>query len=100
MAKVNYDQDNLDKCICSECPVEMSSQCSKKAQEKIRNSKNFPKPEVARKAGLYCAKEVGKSDCNDLADDEACLCSACPIWGENDLESSYYCLKGDADQVD
>jgi len=71
MPKVPDTQENLQKCICGECPS--YNQCMKDKME-----------------GLYCAK--GKSACE--FEKIGCLCVACPLTSEFNLDKLYYCEIG------
>jgi hypothetical protein len=71
MAKVTDNQENLDKCICGNCPTH--NQCMRDNTE-----------------ALFCAR--GKSACKFPKN--GCLCGACPVASENGLEKMYYCEIG------
>lgn len=102
MPKVEFNTINLtEKCICYRCPVVKKSKCifdrSKKIKEAIKlGSKINPK----KTDGLFCAQEVGKTDCDGLDSKAPCICSSCPIWKEKGFKKLYYCLKGDADYLE
>ena len=93
--------ENLQKCICPECPVQSKSLC---ADEKIANmiekgimqEKNISKPQKI--PGMYCIS--GKSKCKDFDSEQACQCSGCDIWKKYKLgerkPSEYYCMKDKA----
>ncbi|MBS3819757.1 DUF2769 domain-containing protein [bacterium] len=74
MAQVDDTKENLQKCICGQCPS--FNQCMKDQGE-----------------GLYCAK--GKSSCE--FDKEGCICGTCPLTPEYDLDGVYYCSIGKAE---
>lgn len=64
---VEDTQANSDKCICGDCP-------------------SYP----GNEPWLYCARgmsplKIDKSDC---------LCPGCPIWTENGLGMTFYCVIG------
>ncbi len=98
LVDIDLTIDNLQKCICPECPVQSKSLC---ADEKIANmiekeimqEKNISNPQEI--PGLYCI--TGKSKCKDLDFEQACQCSGCDIWKEYELGDKkpreYYCLK-------
>lgn len=71
MLKVPDTPENIEKCICRECPS--FKQCMKDNIE-----------------GLYCVK--GKSTCE--FDKIGCLCLACPLTSDFDLDKLYYCEIG------
>jgi hypothetical protein len=79
MAKVEKNQKNIGNCACPLCPS--YNECAKGKAET-----------------LYCAKEVGKSDCKYQM--SGCICGPCPVHKECNLKSGYYCIQGSADEVD
>lgn len=95
--EIDFNLENIGKCLCSKCKVQGKSQCVKDnmilLQEKALGSglvepEDFP--------AMYCAS--GKEKCNDMDVNEKCRCIDCSIYLENDLESgspeSYFCLYG------
>ena len=74
MTKVNDTQENLQKCICGQCPS--YNECMKGKSE-----------------GLYCAR--GKSSCE--FEKKGCICGACPVTSEFNLDKLYYCEIGKAE---
>ncbi|MGB2727442.1 MAG: DUF2769 domain-containing protein [Halobacteriota archaeon] len=94
--KVPFTVENIKKCICTECPVQNTSQCVKEKMEKAKEM--MPKPEDI--PGLYCAS--GVAACMDIDTNQMCICGDCPIWEECDLASGkpmgYYCRDGKAKQ--
>ena len=74
MAKVPDTQENTIQCICGGCPS---------YDECMRNNDEI----------LYCAKE--KSTCE--VPRNGCLCGACPLASEFDLDKLYYCVIGAAE---
>ncbi|MFA5925859.1 MAG: DUF2769 domain-containing protein [Parcubacteria group bacterium] len=73
MPKVPDNQENANKCFCVRCPTFIQTECPKE------------KTEI-----LYCAK--GKTDCE--LSKKGCLCGACPVHEEYNLEGGYFCLRG------
>lgn len=61
---------NRDKCICPTCRVFTS--CNAEKDEK-----------------LFCART--KSVCA-MNTNQACICSMCPVYNDNDLSGGYFCL--------
>lgn len=90
MVKVN--DNNLAHCRCPQCPVQAKSNCAKELFSKTDIS-----PDQKNIGKLYCAK--GKSDCDDLDDKQSCICPSCLVWNDNNLRSTYYCLRGSADDI-
>lgn len=95
--EIEFNPENIEKCLCNQCKVQGKSQCVKEKmitlQEKALSSSLIEPEEFP---ALYCAS--GKEHCHDLDGNEKCLCMDCPIYAENDLESggpdSYFCLDG------
>ena len=74
--KVPYTLANIEKCMCSLCPVQADSKC---AQDKLTSSKaamkQMPRGEVPNPGsvpGIYCS--TGKATCQDLNPDKQCIC--------------------------
>jgi hypothetical protein len=73
MPKVPDATENADKCFCPKCPTFLQSECPKQKKEI-----------------LYCA--TGKT-AYELSE-KGCLCGACPVHEEYNLNGGYFCLKG------
>jgi hypothetical protein len=95
MKPVEYTQENIDKCWCGQCPVQIGSDCARELFEAAEAHSLLPPPE--RLGGLYCA--TGQSICDDLVVTNLCNCSACLVWSEHELASNHYCSAGSAKQV-
>jgi hypothetical protein len=109
MTKVLFNKDNIDKCVCSSCPVQTKSACVKKKME--RTMAKMMDPAAADPASgeivfdpkevpvAYCA--AGKAACDDLDTSQMCICGTCPVWAECDLEHGnplgYFCRDGAAE---
>jgi len=101
--KVPYTVSNIERCMCSQCPVQADSVC---AQEKFSTLKNEIKslgegeaPEVQKVPGIYCS--TGAATCVDLNPNRQCICKTCAVWEEYCLENAkpmmYFCNIGRAD---
>ncbi|EKQ54053.1 MAG: Protein of unknown function (DUF2769) [Methanobacterium sp. Maddingley MBC34] len=101
MSKVEFSLENVKKCICNTCPVQVDSACFKEKQMKVQEmmpkimaGEMAPKPEMV--PGLYCA--TGKTMCDDVDFEKMCQCNECPLWEEYDLSNGepmgYYCRDG------
>lgn len=104
MPRVEYNQDNAQKCQCGVCPVQTQSECVKNLMMKMKQMKaqmeQTPEnkmPEPKDMPGLYCA--IGKAYCQDLDPTKGCVCPTCDVWKENNLKSKYYCQKGNAEVI-
>ena len=76
MPKVENSQANREKCFCPNCPT--FTDCGKEKNER-----------------LYCSN--GKTACDFKM--KGCLCGACPVHAENNLQAGYYCVRGSADEI-
>lgn len=104
MLKIEFNLENMEKCLCTECPVQAESSCVKDQLKIMEESKHsididsgfILEPEKIPK--LYCA--TGKTSCGDLYFHEECQCKNCTIWKEYDLEvrgaPAYFCKNGKA----
>jgi hypothetical protein len=103
MTKVEFNMENLKKCVCRDCPVQENSACAgakkKMLQEKMEEMVEkgmMPDPEAV--PGVYCA--AGPAICSDLDFEKMCMCATCPVWQEQDLADGmpmgYYCRDGPA----
>jgi hypothetical protein len=92
---VAYTQENIDKCWCGKCPVQVKSACAAELYEEAQKMDHLPEPE--KLGGLYCA--TGKAICADLDIVRLCHCPACLVWAENSLASNHYCKFGSAAQT-
>ncbi|MEW6010265.1 MAG: DUF2769 domain-containing protein [Euryarchaeota archaeon] len=100
MSKVEFNRENLEKCICKTCPVQAESSCAKEKNMKVKEMMEenmMPDPEMV--PGLYCAR--GKASCSDLDTSKMCQCNECALWKEYDLPEGspmgYYCRDGEAE---
>jgi hypothetical protein len=73
MSKVENSEANTKKCACPRCPT--YDECAKEKREV-----------------LYCAK--GKSACT--LPNKGCICAACPLWEQYELEKGFFCFYGEA----
>ncbi|MCL6472945.1 MAG: DUF2769 domain-containing protein [Firmicutes bacterium] len=99
MPKVDFSVDNLNKCLCPSCPVEGSSDCANERMEKEqvpKDTSQISNPKLLVR--LYCS--IGATDCGGFDGLLPCVCPSCPVWDGCELTSRYYCLRGDADEVD
>lgn len=102
MIKIKFNQQNLEKCLCLECPVQAKSSCVSDQLKIMRETKHSMDIdsvyilEPGKVPKLYCA--TSKTSCSDLNFHEECLCINCDIWKEYDLEvrgaPAYFCKNG------
>ncbi len=91
--KVEYSRENIEKCWCGSCPVQVGSDCARGLYEASKDQPELPAPE--RLGGLYCA--TGKTVCDDIVPTNLCNCPGCLVWAENELAGNHYCLTGSAE---
>ncbi len=104
MLKIDFNLENMEKCLCAECPVLSKSSCVKdqiKIMEEIGHSVDIDSGFILdpeKVPTVYCA--TGKTSCSDLQFHEECQCKNCDIWKEYDLEvresPAYFCRNGKA----
>jgi hypothetical protein len=97
MSRVDINDDNIRHCRCPQCPVQGESKCAKEGLEKFNNGTKAADFSAEEAPMLYCA--TGKSFCSDLDANHGCLCPSCLVWDNYDMQSTHYCLKGNADEI-
>jgi hypothetical protein len=99
MPRVEFSTQNLTMCLCPGCPVQGASNCAwgriQQAQIPQDISQVSDPKTLVR---LYCS--IGKTDCGDFDGDQNCICPNCQVWKNNELASRYFCLRGNADEID
>lgn len=90
MSRVAYTKENVEKCWCGSCPVQVDSKCARELYEASKASDELPPPDQL--GGLYCS--TGTAVCKDLSFVNLCNCPACQVWGENGLTNNHYCEHG------
>ncbi len=104
MLKIDFNLNNLEKCLCSKCPVQTKSSCIKdqmKIIEEVGHSVDLDSGYILdpeKVPMVFCSH--GKTKCKDLDFHEECQCINCDIWKEYDLEvreaPAYFCKNGKA----
>lgn len=104
MLKIDFNPENLEKCLCTTCPVQAKSSCIEdqlKIMEEIGHASDIDggyMVDAENVPKLYCA--TGKTNCGDLYFHEECQCKDCRVYIENDLETrgapGYFCKHGKA----
>jgi hypothetical protein len=92
---VEYTRENIDKCWCGSCPVQIRSTCAKDLYAGSKDSEELPPQQQL--AGLYCS--TGKTICADVEFFNLCNCPACLVWSEHGLASNHYCMHGSAQET-
>jgi len=98
---IEFNMNNIQKCLCTTCPVQEESECVKekaKTLKEMMQSEGDIMPRPIDVPGMYCTN--GKATCEDLDATKMCQCTNCLVWKENDLESGelkgYFCRDGKA----
>lgn len=93
---VDFTKANVDRCQCTNCPVQADSACATQARQRMQgqdvmamSSKDVP--------NVYCAQ--GTAACGDLDFSHRCICPTCEVWNENELSNYKYCQNGDAEKI-
>lgn len=99
MDKVPFARENVRKCACPGCPVQIKSRCSKEKAEKAKETMEKGKmPAPKEVSQVYCSG--GKAACSDLDFKQMCICGSCPVWAQYKLmkgkPSMYFCRDGKA----
>jgi hypothetical protein len=101
MSKIDFSMENIKKCLCTKCAVQIDSQCvkDKKKIMLLITQQDLDSPmriDQDRVPGLYCA--MGKALCKDIDAKKMCKCGECAIWKEYKLEmektDGYFCIDG------
>lgn len=101
--QIDFSMENIKKCLCMRCAVQIESNCVKDKEQIMLLIKNqdLDSPMMMgpdRVPGLYCS--TGKAVCKDIDTKKVCKCNECPIWAEKSLENStpsrYFCKNGKA----
>lgn len=90
VSRVAYTKQNVEKCWCGSCPVQVDSKCAHQLYEAAKGRDKLPPPDQL--GGLYCS--TGTAVCEDLNFVNLCDCPACQVWGENQLAGNHYCEHG------
>jgi len=94
MPKVDFIKENISRCLCGECPVQVKSKCAHDLYEKAKKIEGMPAPEQV--PGMYCSS--GKATCTDLDAVQHCFCPGCLVWADYGLSSNHYCIRGSAEK--
>lgn len=102
MPKVDYTLENYNRCLCGGCPVNRHSECTHRQEEALGEvfeamEKGAPLPDPRAMPGIYCS--LGKSVCDDMSAEFACLCPGCSVHLKQTLRNTRYCMQGSAEEV-
>jgi hypothetical protein len=94
--EITLTEDNINNCICPNCPVQTMSKC---IEEKMNKFKITPNKNTMRSEdipGMYCS--TGEAKCKDIDTNNMCICEGCLLWFQYDLDKSkplgYFCRDG------
>ncbi|MBM4240514.1 MAG: DUF2769 domain-containing protein [Euryarchaeota archaeon] len=103
MGKIEFNMENIKKCLCTKCAVQIESQCvkDKKKMMLLITQQDLDSPMMMgsdKVPGVYCG--TGKATCRDIDTNKTCKCGECPIWEEYNLvigePQGYFCREGEA----
>jgi hypothetical protein len=96
---IDFDRENMIKCLCSQCPVQRNSECAQNKMKMLQISMKGMSPEPSDFPGMYCAN--GKAVCDDLDVHKKCQCINCEVWKKYELNSKKpdlnFCQNGKAE---
>ena len=97
MVNVDFNKENIRRCLCPGCPVQAENVCPQDKLIKLQSQKE-DMPLKENVPGIYCS--TGKATCEGLDTNQMCQCSKCEVWKEYELVKGghvdYYCAKGEA----
>jgi len=95
---IEFDRENMIRCLCSQCPVQKVSECAQNKMKMLQISMKGMSPEHEDFPGMYCTN--GKAVCEDIDTNKKCNCINCEVWKEYKLDSKepgiYFCKNGKA----
>jgi hypothetical protein len=97
MSNIDFSMENIQKCLCSKCAVQIESQCVKDKLKimLLMTQQDLDSPmrmDEVRVPGVYCS--TGKASCKDIDTQKVCKCNECNIWNAYNLEPNKYFCKG------
>lgn len=100
MTDIDFSMENIQKCLCCRCAVQIESQCVKDKQKimLLMTYQDLDSPmrmDEGRVPGLYCT--TGHASCKDIDTKKVCKCNECSIWDEYKLDPQrHFCKQGKA----
>ncbi len=99
MVGIDFSMENIKKCLCTMCAVQIESQCVRDKQKimLLITQQDLDSPmrmDGERVPGLYCS--TGTASCTDIDPKKVCKCNECPLWDEYKLAQRYFCQHGSA----
>lgn len=99
---VPYNEENINRCKCPQCPVQADSQCVQNrlqiSRQEMENAPEGEAPNPEDVPGVYCSE--GRASCQDLDFGKQCICGSCEVWKEFDLKdanpNNHFCRQGRA----
>lgn len=123
--RVPLNNNTVNKCICSMCPVQTGSACSTAKMKKLKDSIKMSLPSTSVGSGImgsmfiqedinmqeaklpepreipavYCS--IDKAACSDLNINKGCICTDCQNYRDYSLAAGrpveHYCFNGRAE---
>jgi hypothetical protein len=99
--EVEFNLENLKKCLCDCCPVQNKTRC---VLDKMKIIQEISQDDLdsrimiekERVPAIYCAG--GKATLNNVDSIQECQCDKCRVWKEKNLFSGeppgYFCRDG------
>ena len=100
MVGIDFSMENIKKCLCTKCAVQIESQCVRDKQKimLLITQQDLDSPmrmDEERVPGLYCS--TGMASCKDIDPKKVCKCNECSIWDQYKLVAQrYFCQNGSA----
>ncbi|MBI2852462.1 MAG: DUF2769 domain-containing protein [Chloroflexi bacterium] len=95
-AKVPFNRDHVERCLCAKCPVQAKSQCVDEKKSGLARVMAHNPLSPADIPGEYCS--TGTATCGDLDGSQQCSCFDCPVYEQYSLAEGwptcYYCMNG------
>lgn len=97
MVDVEFNMENIQRCLCPGCPVQAKSECVQDKMSKLQ-SQSGGIPAEGDVPEVYCS--TGKATCENLDENQPCQCDKCKVWKQYNLDKAeinyYYCIDGKA----
>ena len=97
--RVPFTRENINMCLCAECPVQTHSECVKDKMKSITGALKVQPLQAKDIPHLYCT--TGKATCTDLDMLKKCKCPSCSVFEKYSLKTAapiaYHCRDGKAE---
>lgn len=101
MREIEFSMENITRCLCIKCAVQIESECVKDKQKLMLLiiNQDLDSPMMLgqdKVPGVYCS--TGTAICKDIDTRKVCKCNECPVWNEFSLKEQdnnrYFCKNG------